>query len=184
MRLVSFFQDRIISHNYLGFVVATQKFNNKTEDPEGKVTFREFVNFMLYGTQYIFKMFCTLKATYFTGPLKAVRDDDHIQQQTRWCRMCSCSFDIIGKVENGFDDIDYTLVATGIGNLMPEHEWEPTMKARLNQGKTGIPTEELARTLFKSLSKEQAQGLYEFYKADFEILQYDHKELMELAGTA
>ena len=52
-RLVSFFQDRMVNHiNYLGFIVATQKFHNQTENPGGKVTFKEFVDLLLYGNTY------------------------------------------------------------------------------------------------------------------------------------
>ena len=86
-------------------------------------------------------------------------------------------------MENGFDDIDYILVATGIGNLMPEEEWDATMRAHLNPNRAKVPTAELAKKFFKTLSKEQARGLYEFYKVDFELFQYDAKELMSLAGT-
>ena len=46
---------------------------------------------------------------------------------------------------------------------------------------SGGSTEDLARKYFSTLSKSEAEGLYNYYKFDFDAFGYDHKEFLALA---
>ena len=46
---------------------------------------------------------------------------------------------------------------------------------------SGGSTEALALHYFSTLSKREAEGLYDFYKFDFDAFGYDHKELLAAA---
>ncbi|XP_037937652.1 carbohydrate sulfotransferase 9 isoform X2 [Teleopsis dalmanni] len=105
--------------------------------------------------------------------------DMHFVSTTKFCTPCLINFDIILKFESLEQDQLYLIEKTGLKRVIAP-EWR-------NMGK-GKNTLELLKTFYSQLTRKELEGLYSYYKYDFELYGYDVNEyfkmLIEEEGVA
>ncbi|XP_055384169.1 carbohydrate sulfotransferase 9-like [Condylostylus longicornis] len=88
----------------------------------------------------------------------------HLVPASKFCTPCLINKDIIIKFESLQEDQLYLIENAGLQHvIMPE--WK-------NSGK-GRNTLELLQKFYSQLTRSQLDGLYEYYKYDFEIFDYN-----------
>ena len=90
------------------------------------------------------------------------------------CSVCYLNIDFIGKMETLIQDKEYLVQHKGIP--IPEEE----MYTKLNV-REGKPTKEVSIEWFKNLTKSEVVSLYELYKPDFELFDYDIEPYYSIA---
>lgn len=119
-------------------------------------TFSEFVDFLLFETQH-------------NGEL-----DMHWTPVVQFCTPCLVKFDVILKFETLDEDQRYLIEKASLnGVIKPEHK---------NSGK-GKNTQELLMSYYAQLKKSQVKGLYEIFKFDFEVFDYNPNEYFNAAKS-
>lgn len=96
----------------------------------------------------------------------------HFIPITNFCTPCQVKFDVILKFETLEEDQRYLIEKAGLtGIIKPEHR---------NTGK-GKNTNDIIMNYYAQLTKSQVKGLYQLYKHDFEIFDYDPEEFLRVA---
>ena len=90
--------------------------------------------------------------------------DEHWVPMTKFCTPCFFHYDVIAKFETLNDDQNYLI---NLAKL--EHIIKPQWK---NPGK-GAQTSEIVKKYFSELTDEQIKGLYNYYKYDFLLFDYN-----------
>ncbi|XP_074853758.1 carbohydrate sulfotransferase 8-like [Carettochelys insculpta] len=149
-RLVSAYRDKMLhSEPYYSITVANQikgmfrKNKNSTE----KVTFPEFVNFIL-----------TQKPEHL---------DIHWKPMFLLCDPCNIQYDIMGKFETLAQDSEHVLRAIGA----PEDMHYPKFKMFVSEKRTN---DDITLEYLRKLSSEQIQKIKKVYQMDFALFNYPH----------
>lgn len=120
-------------------------------------TFSEFVEFLLFEVSH-----------------NAEQLDMHWSPVTSFCTPCQVKFDLILKFETLDEDQRYLIETANLkGIIKPEHK---------NLGK-GKNTQELLMSYYSQLTKLQVKGLYEIFKYDFEVFDYDPNPYFDAASS-
>ena len=82
------------------------------------------------------------------------------------CDICHWNYKFFGKMETFTTDTNYIMTKIGMETDELSHQEHKS---------TGDSTQELAIELFSKLPKKLVQQLYELYKIDFELFEYDHR---------
>lgn len=90
--------------------------------------------------------------------------DMHLVPATLFCTPCLINVDIIIKFESLKDDQLYLIEKTNLSDIIYP-EWK-------NSGKGGRHTIDLLSTFYSQLNDEQKEGIYNYYKYDFEIFDF------------
>ena len=93
--------------------------------------------------------------------------DAHWDLFNHRCLYCDIQYDVIGKIESFNDDIKYIVLKQKLEELIPLN----TTNLHLNDKKEYASNSTLY--YFSQLSKFQKDRLYEFYKFDFELFDYN-----------
>ncbi|XP_030385116.1 carbohydrate sulfotransferase 11 isoform X2 [Scaptodrosophila lebanonensis] len=99
--------------------------------------------------------------------------DMHFVASTSFCTPCLIRFDMILKFESLAEDQLYLIEKTGLKRVIA-----PVWR---NMGKGGRKTNELQRQFYSQLTRQEMLELYEYYKYDFELFDYDIQEYLLLA---
>ncbi|XP_014093434.2 carbohydrate sulfotransferase 11 isoform X1 [Bactrocera oleae] len=152
-RLLSAYRDKIvyaIPHSYhdkLGRRIV-RKYRSKNLDMNTPryPTFPEFVRWLLKQIQ-----------------LGILQMDMHFISSTLFCTPCLINFDVIMKFDTLDEDQLYLITKTGLTRVIAP-EWR-------NAGR-GKNTQELLQSFYSKLSSREMQGLYQYYKYDFELFNF------------
>lgn len=152
-RLLSAYRDKFVFavphsyHDKLGSKIVRTYRKNKVERHSPRYpTFSEFVSWLLD----------EIRKNNFI--------DMHLVPASKFCTPCLIKFDIIVKFETLEEDQLYLIEKAGLEHvIMPE--WK-------NSGK-GRNTLELLQTFYSQLTRKQLNGLYNYYKFDFDIFGYN-----------
>ncbi|XP_049313311.1 carbohydrate sulfotransferase 11 isoform X1 [Bactrocera dorsalis] len=152
-RLLSAYRDKMvfaIPHSYhdkLGRRIV-RKYRSKNLDMNSPryPTFPEFVRWLLVQIKH-----------------GSVQIDMHFVSSTMFCTPCLINFDVIMKFDTLDEDQLYLINKTGLSRVIAP-EWR-------NAGK-GKNTQELLQSFYSKLSPRELQGLYQYYKYDFELFNY------------
>ena len=87
--------------------------------------------------------------------------------------MCQINYDIIGKMESFSMDSKYIMDKTGMNSTKVKLE----EKNNVSSG-TGESTEELTKKMFAKISNELIEKLFELYKFDFEMFDYEYRDFL------
>lgn len=95
-----------------------------------------------------------------------IAENWHVFRYWERCDYCNIDYKIIGKMETFTQDVEYTMTNVGMNkDNLGYHENISSEDS----------TEDLAIQLFLKLPKDLVEKLYELYKIDFEMFQYDPK---------
>ena len=99
----------------------------------------------------------------------------HWRPQISRCHYCHAPFKVIGKAETFQEDVAYILIKQNLTHLIPLEEASLVFRETIqNQmSRTELPTKR-ALYYFKTISKDQIMELYESYKLDFNLFDYNH----------
>lgn len=95
----------------------------------------------------------------------------HWSNIVSFCTPCQLRFDVIAKFETLEEDQMYLIEKAGLGGLI-KPQWK-------NPGK-GKNTHELIMKYYSQLTKNQIKGLYEMFKFDFELFDYNPAEYLRM----
>ena len=98
---------------------------------------------------------------------RTIADDWHVNRYWERCDLCHLNYEIIGKIETFTNDTEYVMSKIGM-NYNEHHEHKSV----------GDSTTDLALELFAKLPKNLKRKLYELYKIDFEMFEYDVKPFL------
>lgn len=101
------------------------------------------------------------------------RADDHWIPFYLYCTPCTLTYDIIGKVETMLQDQLFIIHTAGLQNKIKPH-WRHKTNP-FNQTNSHRISE-IAKIYFTQLNKSDVKELYEKYKLDFKLFQYDETE--------
>ncbi|XP_030071264.1 carbohydrate sulfotransferase 8 isoform X2 [Microcaecilia unicolor] len=145
-RLVSAYRDKLLHVN----PAYTERFINpikaafqKSLTSEEKVTFQEFVNFIL----------------------QEKMNDVHWRPMYKVCDPCRIRYDIIGKLETLNQDAAGLLRSFGV----PEGLHYPTFKKHKTEPRTN---EQITKEYLEKLSEKQIEQLFKLYEIDFSMFNY------------
>ncbi|XP_067646304.1 carbohydrate sulfotransferase 11 isoform X2 [Eurosta solidaginis] len=152
-RLLSAYRDKMvfaIPHSYhdkLGRRIV-RKYRRKNMDMNSPKypTFSEFVRWLLDQTRH-----------------SNSQIDMHFVSSTMFCTPCVINFDVIMKFDTLDEDQLYLINKTGLSRVIAP-EWR-------NAGK-GKNTQELLQSFYSKLTPKEMNGLYQYYKYDFELFNY------------
>ena len=102
---------------------------------------------------------------------KKIAKDAHFEHYWKRCDLCRLNYDIIGKMDTFNSDSKYIMEKIRMN----------TTKAHIDEihnVSSGESSEDLAKKLFANLSKKLVKKLYELYKIDFEMFDYDYKQFL------
>ena len=99
---------------------------------------------------------------WFLEEIKGNNDIDmHFVPATKFCTPCLINIDVIIKFESLNEDQLYLIEKTNLVNkILPE--WK-------NSGKGSKNTLELLQSFYGQLTSDQKEGLYNYYKYDFDV---------------
>ncbi|KAM7163748.1 carbohydrate sulfotransferase 9-like [Macrochelys suwanniensis] len=158
-RLVSAYRDKLLhSEPYYSITVANEikatyrKNKNSTE----KVTFPEFVNFILTKKQELL--------------------DVHWKPMFLLCDPCNIHYDIMGKFETLEQDSEHVLRNIGA----PEDMHYPNFKTYSSEKRT---SDDITLEYLRKLSSEQIEKIKKLYQMDFALFNYPYDLKMNLYET-
>ena len=95
------------------------------------------------------------------------------------CEHCSIPYDVIGRMETFDEDVEYIILKNGWEHILP---LEDIKKVKINttSRKSNSDKKGESLTYFSKLKKAQIQELYEIYKIDFEMFEYDASDYLLL----
>ena len=98
----------------------------------------------------------------------------------RMCTPCHFRYDMIGKLESGFDDFTYLWKKAQLDSKAPI----PWSHAVLSDDKDQEKEKHLAKmkSFYSKVPRKTLLRVYEAYKLDFELFDYDFNEVLTLAG--
>ena len=100
---------------------------------------------------------------------RTIANNWHVYRYWERCDLCHWNYDIIGKMETFTSDADYVMSKIGMK--------ENNLLYRANKS-AGNSTADLALELFAKLPQDLKKQLYELYKIDFEMFEYDAKPFL------
>ena len=108
--------------------------------------------------------------------------DGHWNQYSKGCLDCDIQYDVIGRMETFEEDVKYIILKNGWEHILPI---ESITKVHMNKGNTaGIKENEDKKKeclrYFSKLKNSQTQELYEIYKLEFEMLDYDASDYFRI----
>ena len=150
-RIVSAYKNKFLN----GETVVSRQYTKKS------ITFPEFIDLVL--DQFRIQEKC------LDSPNKYIcaNIDQHWDLFNHRCLYCDIQYDVIGKIESFNDDIKYIVLKQKLEELIPLN----TTNLHLNDKKEYASNSTLY--YFSQLSKFQKDRLYECYKFDFELFDYD-----------
>ena len=98
-----------------------------------------------------------------------IPDNQHWISLERRCWYCDIDYDIIGSMETFADDIKYIICKNNLANDLSLQE--SLKKSNANNYKKD--TKSVNIEYFSQLSKSQVQKLYDIYRMDFELFNYN-----------
>jgi len=96
--------------------------------------------------------------------------DEHWRPQFLLCPPCHFKFDIIVKMETFKRDTDFILYQRDLNDIISFSNKQPKVKSK-----------DLRRQFFSQLSKNMVKTLYDKYRVDFEMFEYDISEFIKYA---
>ncbi|XP_006818224.1 carbohydrate sulfotransferase 11-like [Saccoglossus kowalevskii] len=151
-RILSAYKDKFEENPERSFVKQytplVNKANNKTNVNE-QFSFQEFVTFLLAYVR---------------------RFNRHWNVIATHCSMCNIHYNFIGKYETLIADVDFILKKIGANNVVEFPSYVPH--------RTNSSFCEILRRYYGELTKQQLEGLYEKYKTDFDMFEYDIEEYL------
>jgi chondroitin 4-sulfotransferase 11 len=134
-------------------------------------------------------IYCTLKRIFLSFRLKLIptfkefvkwllqqdsdKDDPHWNQYYKHCALCTIKYDFVLKLDNYTSyDIDYIFARL---NINENNAYLP----KLEQTKAGCTNFEETCNYFKNLSHETVVNLYEKYRIDFDMFNYEFDKYFE-----
>ncbi|KAI8115512.1 Carbohydrate sulfotransferase 9 [Lucilia cuprina] len=160
-RLLSAYRDKFVYaiphsfHDKLGRkIVRTYRKKSQQLKPPKYPTFSEFVRWLLDQIKHGNHL------------------DMHFVASTQFCTPCLINFDIILKFETLEEDQLYLIEKTGLKRIIAP-EWR-------NMGK-GKNTLELLQQFYSKLSRNELDGLYDYYRYDFELFNYSATSYFNIA---
>merc|ERR1719369_494222 len=106
--------------------------------------------------------------------------DEHWKPQFILCPPCHFKFDVIVKMETFNRDTDFILSQrnlAGVISLAKKHTSVGSKKEKKKE-------HNLVKTLFSQLSKKMVQALYEKYRIDFQMFEYDLSDYVVYASES
>ena len=98
-------------------------------------------------------------------------NDVHVMPFWKRCDMCNLNYDLIGKMETFTQDSNY--IMEKIGMKSPK-----IVVAEKEHVSSGNSSEEMAKNLFARLPNDLIEKLYDLYKLDFEMFDYEYKQYL------
>ena len=92
-----------------------------------------------------------------------IYEDNHTKFFWRKCQICGYNYNVIGKMETFYEDSEFIFEKFGFNASLYE----------MGNVSAGPSTIEFARNLFSKLPKSLTLELYEMYRLDFELFDYD-----------
>ncbi|KAM9149397.1 carbohydrate sulfotransferase 9-like [Pangshura tecta] len=158
-RLVSAYRDKLLhSEPYYSITVANEikATCRKNKNSAEKVTFQEFVNFILTKNQEHL--------------------DIHWKPMFLLCDPCNIHYDILGKFETLEQDSEHVLRNIGA----PEDLHYPNFKTHSSEKRTN---DDITLEYFRKLSSEQIEKIKKLYQMDFALFNYPYDLKMNLYKT-
>ncbi|KAL1122115.1 hypothetical protein AAG570_003521 [Ranatra chinensis] len=161
-RLLSAYRDKLENTN-LGFEHGTKHFYKK------------------YGAKIVKKYRAAGKEPTFKEFVRYLIDidllnyaDDHWIPYYLFCTPCLVEYDFVAKVETLWRDQSYVINSTRLrGKIRPG--WRHSTK-------NGHGNESIAAVYFSQLTRSDVERLYQKYRLDFELFDYDVKPYLAYAG--
>ncbi|KAK3878214.1 hypothetical protein Pcinc_017137 [Petrolisthes cinctipes] len=133
----------------------------REEDPDSPYpTFSEFIQYVLESTEN----FTTIK---------------HWKKSLCWkpywvsCHVCSMDYQLVMKLETMQEDERFLITLAGLTELKQQvHEWRNNKSSQNSTNKS---------TYFRQLSTKQMYQLYDLYRLDFELFDYNLDQYLPLA---
>lgn len=98
--------------------------------------------------------------------------DDHWSPVHLACSLCRLTYDAVLHFEYLSDEQPYFLRQLGLENFAPDDKWQ--------QHSSPNPlTRHQKLSYFKMLDESEIRGLFNFYKVDFDLFEYDLKSYLE-----
>jgi len=104
--------------------------------------------------------------------------DEHWKPQFILCPPCHFKFDVIVKMETFNRDTDFILSQRNLDGVVS------LAKKHTSVGKQKKKEKNLVKTLFSQLSKKMVEALYEKYRVDFQMFEYDIKDYVKYASES
>jgi hypothetical protein len=101
------------------------------------------------------------------------RADDHWIPYYLFCTPCWVDYDVIAQFETLKEDYDFLLRVTGLDQLGVVSPWRHLTK--------NVRTQDVDSAYFAQITKEQVLQLYQKYKLDFELFDYDYDRYFRMA---
>ena len=101
--------------------------------------------------------------------------DIHVKTFVQNCQYCNIPYNVIGRIESFQEDVKYILIKNHLEDTLPLKE---TLNFHKNQKGKGSKRskEKKSLKLFSQLTRTQIRQLYEIYKMDFKLFNYDASE--------
>ena len=159
-RIVSAYKDKFMRRGKVASRVV-QKYNI-----ENNATFPEFIDLVLQ--QHLERKRCILSRTnkYCDHYI-----DIHWMPFNHRCLFCDIPYNVIGKAESFNDDVKYVILKQNLEKFIPLNTTVLRLNGKDDKKQEGAKMETLK--YFSLLSKLQIDKLYEFYRLDFELFDYD-----------
>ena len=95
------------------------------------------------------------------------------------CRHCDFHYDVIGKAETFAEDVGYIVYKLNLSHLISLNKMDQHLhKTQSKNSLAALPTERAIR-YFKMLEKSKVKRLYNIYKEDFLLFDYDHQPYLK-----
>ncbi len=155
-RLVSGFEDKLVYNRPAGYY---KKLSDKLN-----ANFTLFVDYLLEKMDKVTRLGCNMgKGMCMT--------DEHFSPYYSWCGYCDVDYDAIGKTETFSEDLRYIAIKAGLEGVVESKNFglkEHSVKHKANR----------AKQYFAQLTEEKRQKLYEYFKLDFKLFDYDAQEYL------
>lgn len=96
----------------------------------------------------------------------------------KMCTPCHFNYDMIGKLETGFDDLTYLWKKTQLDSKAPI----PWAHAGLSTDQEEERHLKKMKSFYSKVPRETLMRIYHAYKLDFELFDYDFNQVLLLAG--
>ena len=161
-RLVSAYKDKVL-HSH-----STEKRNLSST-----TSFSSFVHYVL--DEYQKNEECRKSQNKYCRPV-----DRHWNLYNFRCLYCDIPYDVIGKMESFNEDVKYIVVKQQLDGLIPLDSTVQRMKSFGSRGDKFEDGKISALSYFSSLTKLQIKRLYEVYKFDLELFDYNIDDYLGL----
>ncbi|XP_046393316.1 carbohydrate sulfotransferase 11-like [Ischnura elegans] len=156
--------------------------SEKAQKMEKSPTFSEFVSWVIASAK-------RTKGTRTKGSYNGIPGfDEHWAPYFRFCTPCAVNFTVIAKTDTLNRDEEYIIEKTGIGPAIgrkPGKGKEERHRPReAVNAAVGGRTQDLLPKYYRTLSREQLDGLYDIYRIDFQMFGYDASKYFEIVPPA